>query len=230
MSESRDIDFESGGRRIAGRVFCGSNLQRDVAGLLFVHGLNSSHAGYRTRAEAVVKAQGTTCLTIDLGGHGRSLGELSRLSPRDHLGDVCAAYDCLSQQPHVARERIGVYGASYGGFLSALLVAERSVARLLLRAPALYDDRSVDVPLGHRETHPGPLQASQLFDGLRYMMGDVLILESEHDTVVPHSVIATYLEHIPHPHHEILAGAEHKITPQFEQDLVDVILAWFKDL
>ena len=111
------------------------------AGLVFVHGLKSDQQGYIERAQAAADKLPCTCLTFDLSGHGGSGGDWSELFVKDHLDDVVAAYDAVSAQPQVDGERIGVCAASYGSYLTGRLVAIRPVARLLLRAPALYDDR-----------------------------------------------------------------------------------------
>ncbi|MDG4826769.1 hypothetical protein O7635_33380 [Asanoa sp. WMMD1127] len=70
-------------------------------GVLFIHGYGSDQMGYRDRADATSVAIGGACLTFDLSGHGRSGGELSRLSIKDHLADAISAYDELAG--HVRR-------------------------------------------------------------------------------------------------------------------------------
>ncbi len=81
-------------RRIIGRLFepepSGSvNAgQHGRAGLLFVHGLDSSQDGYATRAEAASSELRLTCLTFDLGGHGSRTGDRSAVAigPPARLG------------------------------------------------------------------------------------------------------------------------------------------------
>lgn len=64
------------------------------------------------------------------------------------------AYDALRGAEGVDPARIGVCGASYGGFLAALLSGLRDPKRLLIRAPALYPDDWLDLPLGSRGERP----------------------------------------------------------------------------
>lgn len=134
MSEA--LSFRSGARVLAGEVYSPADRAPSGAGIVFVHGSASSQEGYGPRAETAADRIGATCLTFDLSGHGGSGGSLDELSLRDHLADCLAAFDALLGQPGVDPDRVGVCGASYGGFLGALLIARRPTASLLLRAPA----------------------------------------------------------------------------------------------
>jgi len=101
--------------------------QTDVTGsaVLFIHGLHSSQAGYRPRAEAVANRLGAVALTFDLSGHGASGGDRSSISIAEHLDDATAAYDRLLEGAEVDPGRIGVAGASYGAYLATLLTTRR---------------------------------------------------------------------------------------------------------
>src|SRR5688572_19871070 len=60
------------------RVLSG-NLHGPVGvrpGLLFLHGLNSSQAGYLARAEEAAAKLGAMSVTFDLSGHGASSGDV----------------------------------------------------------------------------------------------------------------------------------------------------------
>ena len=181
------------------------------AGVLLVHGLGSSRATNVERAEAVARHHASTCLAIDLGGHGDSTGRLSEMTPRQNLADVVAAYDTLASLPQVDPARIGVCAASYGAYLSVLLTAHRPVNRMLLRAPALYADDCFDRGLalrraGDRTTAPTPLAHLALFPGA------VTIVESERDEVISPDTIAAYLAALPSASHLVLPGAQHALT------------------
>ena len=196
---------------------------------MFIHGLGSSQSGYISRAEAVTAALGIVCLTFDLGGHGESQGTLNELSPRDHLTDAVAALDRLTQIEYVDASRIGGCGASYGGYLAALLVAERPVRRLLLRAPAKYPDEYIDTSIQSWRGSTA-VESSAPFRALGAFRGQVLVVESELDTVIPPAVIDEYAAKSPFTRRVVIPGAGHAITPKFEGALVDIICAWFSDL
>jgi dipeptidyl aminopeptidase/acylaminoacyl peptidase len=198
---------------------------------LFLHGLHSSQDGYHARAERVVAELGATCLTVDLGGHGASEGDLAALSPRDSLTDAISAFDVLCAQPGVMKDRVGVCGASYGAYLASLLIARRLVARLVLRAPALYDDELLDAPLSRRGSQVGTVRAAAMLEGLRAYSGNVLVVESENDAVVGHDTIATYLGSIHDPVHRVIRGAGHELSrPESRLAFLDLVVEWFRGM
>jgi pimeloyl-ACP methyl ester carboxylesterase len=156
-------------------------------------------------------------LTFDLSGHGRDAANFDRYSAQDHLEDVVVAYDHLASQRSVDRTRLGVCGASYGGYLAALLTAHREVRRLILRAPSLAEKGA-------------PEELNSLAILGRYG-GQTLIVESENDEVVPASHIAAYLRSCPHAQRQVIPGAAHALTnPQWDEVFVTAIVSWFREL
>lgn len=227
MPGRRELSIPSGGQTLAATLLAAT--QPSGAGVLFVHGLGSDRGTNIDRAHAVVEQSGATCLAVDLCGHGDSTGQLSQMTPRQNLADVLAAYDCLAAQPGVQRSRIGVCAASYGGYLSVLASAHRPIARLLLRAPALYPDGQLDVRLGARQRADGASAAATIA-----VLGDLaaptLVVESEHDDVIGRDVIRAYLGARPGIEHRILHGAGHALTDpawraEFEQMIVEFFAA-----
>jgi pimeloyl-ACP methyl ester carboxylesterase len=198
--------------------------------VLFVHGLGSSRLANAERARAVSERHAATCLAIDLGGHGDSTGRLSEMTPRGNLADVVAAYDALAAAPGVDPARVGACAASYGAYLSVLLSAHRPLARMLLRAPALYADDCFDRELAQRRagtaaTAPTPLAHLALF------RGPVTIVESEFDEVVGHDTIEAYVSALPEAEHVVQAGARHALTdPAWRAAFQEVLVRFFAGL
>jgi len=227
MRHARDL--QSKGRNLAGHYFEPPDLSNPGPALLFVHGRGSSQVGYLPRADALTKHLGVTCLTFDLTGHGGS-PTLADVTARDHLDDCEAAFDALAHHPGVDARRIGVCGASYGGYLSVLLSGRRDIARLLLRAPALYHDAAIDTPIDRRGTSSSDAVATQLFAGLARSRADVLIVESEYDEVISRSIIEAYLHGCPRAHHRILRGARHGLSEPDEATFATILTDWFSAL
>jgi pimeloyl-ACP methyl ester carboxylesterase len=224
----RPIHFAAGGRSLAGRVFGPATAR---AGILFVHGIDSSQSGYWERAEAAVEQLGAVCLTFDLGGHGQSAGSRPTLSIRDHLLDVTAAYDRLVDERDVDPGRVGVAGASYGGYLATLLTAHKPVARLALRAPALYDDAELDVPRASRSRSHEPPAASAALEALARFHGAVLIVESEHDEFVAPATIRAYRAARADAEHVLIADAGHELSrPEWRTAFLTALLDFFAEL
>jgi hypothetical protein len=231
----QQITFESRQRALSGSVFVSRDVCADKSrgpGILFAHGLGSDSKGYQVRAQALVKELRAVCLTFDFSGHGQSAwsSELERLTPRDHLDDLVAAYDELARNPYVDKTRIGVCGASYGGYISALLPERRSLSRLLIRAPAIYSDEDFDRPL--TVDRRSELDGSSITNSsLVKFTGEMLILESGADEVVSTNIISDYLRAYPRARHEIIPGASHRlIEPEWERTYRQAILDFFSGL
>lgn len=221
-------DVRLAGGIVAATVVTPSNPSG--AGVLFVHGLGSDRSTNIERARALADAHGITCLAVDLRGHGDSAGRLSLITPRQNLDDVRVAFDALLALPEVDPVRAGVCGASYGAYLSVLLTEQRRVARVLLRAPALYADDCLDATLSQRRA--GSAQASPEFAATLGRIGvPVLLVESEHDEVIPPAVVATYLACQPGIDRVILPGAAHALTdPRWRADYQRLLVGFFADL
>jgi pimeloyl-ACP methyl ester carboxylesterase len=223
--------LDSDGRRLMAMTFAPPSAGPDRPALLFVHGLGSDQVGYWEWAEAAADRLGATCLTFDLGGHGSSDGDLPSLSPADHLRDVLTAYDALVGQAGVDRHRVGICASSYGAYLAVLTTRERPVARLLLRAPGVYEDAALTLALRHRRKLADPTGAAQYFAALRSSTAPVLVVESGADDVIPASVIRGILAGCPRAQHATLAGAAHALTrPVDRADFLELMLGWFADM
>jgi uncharacterized protein len=119
-------------------IFYPEKIKDKNSAVIFIPGWTSDESSYHQRAQALSKL-GYICLAITLRGHGESSGSLEEFSRADHLEDIIHAYDFLSKQKGVNKENISVVGASYGGYLAAILAGKRSVKHLAMRAPALYE-------------------------------------------------------------------------------------------
>jgi len=222
-------DLQSKGRSLAGYYFEPPAVLKPGPAILFVHGQGSSQVGYLPRAKALTEQLGVTCLTFDLTGHGES-PMLADVTARDHLNDCQVAFDALASRPGVDAHRVGVCGASYGGYLAVLLSGRRDIARLLLRAPGLYADAAIDAPLQRRGTSSSDATASELFAGLARSQADVLIVESEHDEVIHHSIIEVYLRECSRAEHKVLRGARHGLSEADEPEFIRILSEWFSAL
>src|SRR5262249_34281264 len=147
-------------------------------------------------------ALGCVCLTFDLRGHNRTENQRDMVSRADNLRDLLAAYDLFAARPSVAESSIAVVGSSYGAYLAAILTTLRPVRWLALRAPALYKDDNWDSPKRSLNQDPDlvryrnqvlPWQQNRALRACAQFRGDVLLVESEHDELIPHTVVANHL-------------------------------------
>ena len=179
------------------------------------------------------------CLAISLRGHGESDGTLKEFSRADHLEDVLRAYDFLAAQKNVDKNNISVVGASYGGYLAALLCNKRGVATVVLRAPALYINSEFSKPtaelISEREDEFFknfiPEQNNKALLGVKKVPNRTLIIESEKDQIIPHNIIEYYLQAADKKSvtHTIIKNADHQLTDtKWRKEFIDILITWFK--
>ncbi|MDB5839057.1 MAG: alpha/beta fold hydrolase [Herminiimonas sp.] len=213
-----------------------------VPGVLFVHGWGGSQEQYLARAREIA-ALGCVCLTFDLRGHAGTRPQQETVSRENNLRDVLAAYDVLAGHRNVDPSAIAVVGSSYGGYLAAILTAMRPIKWLALRVPALYMDSDWETPKRqlHRDQDLSayrqrlvPAAENRALRGCAAFHGDVLVIESERDHVIPHAAIASYLEACTHAHsltYRVIEGADHGLSEESSQRAYTSLLVnWLTEM
>jgi uncharacterized protein len=239
---SETLEIEVDGQRIEGTLLRPREAREALPGVLFVHGWGGSREQYLDRARCIA-ALGCACVAFDLRGHEKTHAQHETVTREENLRDVLAAYDALTRCGHADAGRIAIVGSSYGAYLGTLLTARRPVRWLALRAPALYKDAGWQVP--QRKLHQDPdfdafRQRTVRADENRALAacasfhGDVLVVESEKDQVMPHPVIANYLAAFTNAHsltYRVIDGADHGLSsPEWKQAWTDLLVTWLKEL
>ena len=212
-----------------------------IPGVLFLHGWAGSQARDLKRAQDI-SALGSVCLTFDMRGHAGTVSQQPYVTRGDNLNDALAAYDTLADQPSIDPNAIAVIGSSYGGYLAALLTTLRPVRWLALRVPALYRDDDWDVPkfsldrndLAKYRANVVMAEDNKALNVCRKFKGDVLIVSSENDELVPHTAIASYRAAFINARSltsRIISGADHSLTrPESQQAYDFLLLQWFREM
>jgi pimeloyl-ACP methyl ester carboxylesterase len=233
------VDIAVAGQHIAATLVSPAT---SIPGVLFVHGWGGSQQQYVARAREIA-ALGCIGLTFDLRGHARTDSQQETVSRQDNLDDVLAAYDELVNHPSVDPESIAVVGSSYGGYLAAILTERRPVRWLALRVPALYKDAGWELP--KKQLHKDPdlpayrrrrirSQDNRALRACAGFRGDVLIIESENDDTVPHTVIENYREACASAHsltYRVITGADHGLSEEPAQRAYTTVLVnWLTEM
>lgn len=215
------VDIVVDGQIIAGTVLAPAST---IPGVLFLHGWGGSQEQDLKRAQDLA-ALGCICMTFDLRGHAQDEPQHETVTREENLRDAVAAYDVLTNHPAVDRAAVAVVGSSYGGYLAAILTSLRPVRWLALRVPALYKDEDWELPKRQLDRavlaayrrgavtaqHNRALRACAEFEG------DVLIVESEHDELVPHQTIVSYRAAFSKAHsmtYRLVDGADHALSEE----------------
>jgi len=241
VSKTRDdaLEISVGEQHIAGTLVTPGTL---IPGVLFVHGWGGSQQQYLARAREIA-ALGCVCLTFDLSGHAGTNERQAQVSRETNLRDVLSAYDALARHPHVDPSAIAVVGSSYGGYLASILTTLRRVKWFALRVPALYIDSGWELPklqLHKEQDLPSyrrqfvPAESNRALRACSVYAGDVLIIESEHDTIIPPAVITSYRESFAKVHsltYRCIAGADHGLTdPASHRASTALLVQWLGEM
>jgi pimeloyl-ACP methyl ester carboxylesterase len=232
------IHIPVGDRSIAGTLVGPNHV---MPGVMLVHGWDGSQEQYIARAHEIA-ALGCICLTFDLRGHANDRAARDAVTREDNLADMLAAYDVLVGHPSVDGQAVAVVGSSYGGYLATLLSTLRPVRWLGMRAPALYKDDDWSVPkrslsrdelIAYRHSAIAPTSNRALAAAARFA-GDVLLVESEFDTMVPHPVIKNYLDAFQQAHsmtYRVIKGADHSLSqPVWRRSYTQVLVHWMSEM
>jgi uncharacterized protein len=237
-TRDQSIEIDVDGDTIAGTLV---QPAKGLAGVLLVHGWGGSQKQYLRRAREIA-ALGCVCLTIDLRGHARDEARSAVVTRADNLRDVLAGYDALIAHPSVDPSAIAVVGSSYGGYLAALLTALRPVKWLALRSPALYKDEDWAVAkrdldreaLTDYRRQPVAPSDNRALTACGAFAGDVLVVESEHDQIVPHQVIVNFRTAFASARsmtYRMIDGADHGLSDEtMQQAYTTVLVNWSTEM
>lgn len=213
-----------------------------LPGVLFVHGWGDSKEQDLARARHMASL-GCVCLTFDLRGHAGTSRRQETVTREENLRDLLAAYDRFVAEHVVDPDAIAVVGISYGGYLATLLTELRPVRWLALRSPALYKDGDWTMPKRALHKDPDfaayrrrelPFNANRALRACSKYKGDVLIVESEHDDIVPHQVIANYVTAFSNAHSltaRVIDDADHALSDEkWRHAYTKILLDWLTEM
>ena len=212
-----------------------------VPGVLFIHGWGVDRETYLNRAREI-SALGCICLLFDMRGHAATAEQRDEVTREDNLEDVVAAYDRLIAHPMVDPAAIAVIGSSYGGYLAAVLTGVRPVRWLGMRVPALYKDDDWLVPKQELRDHgleafrQGSVRPDEnrALGACAAFEGDVLLVKSGSDEVIPDPVIGNYLAALSAVRsltYRVIADADHALSEEpWQQAYASFLLGWANEM
>lgn len=236
--KQREVEFAVEGQKIRGTLFYPESPKEKIPSLIFIHGWLGSQMGNVAYANEATQ-HGFACLAFDLRGHGKSAGDIQKLTAEEYLSDAEAAYDYLVSAKGIDPEDITIVSTSFGSYLAACLSEQRNVKNLILRAPANLPDTCTDTPVMDSIASPETLawrakaqgaESNRALHALKKFTGNILIIEPEMDTVIPHQTVENYLSAAHDPAkvaHVIMKGAPHSLhEPQYRSEYQRILMDW----
>lgn len=221
-----------------GTLYIPDSSEEKLPSVVIFHGRGSSQARYADRAEALAEA-GFLTLIFSFRGCGESDGNFAEQTIKMGHEDALAGYDFLLRQDKVDKNRVGVYGGSYGGYHASLLTQYRDVNSLILSVPALYLNSEWEVvPETMKDEHQKYRNGDDFSDSIAIKAiskyeGPLLLVPHELDDVCPrkqtdaffdYAVLASKKEKI------VIDGVGHPLIEEEDREKSNKItVAWFKE-
>jgi pimeloyl-ACP methyl ester carboxylesterase len=148
--EKRELSVMSGRNKLYGFVLVPGDSPLEVQGKLPTVVLSHGYGG-DTNSNFIVgqslAMSGICCYLYDFAGggqHSQSEGKTTEMSVFTEMDDLNAVIDKITTLDFVDKKRFSLFGQSQGGFVSAVVAAQRprDIASLFLQFPALciHDD------------------------------------------------------------------------------------------
>lgn len=229
--KKREVEFKVGKNTLRGSLFIPDG-QGSFPGVVFYHGRYSNRARYLNMAESLAQ-RGIMSLAFDFRGCGKSDGVQSEQTLEMGIADGKAALEFLLSQ-NVHKERVGVHGTSFGGYVAGnVLLTFDKIKSIALRAPAAYGksySEMLNTPEGYFNQKEN-WEDSLSYKGIKNFKGNLLILQSENDKLLPKELVSRYYtEGINAKRKEmfIIRGARHDISePEILSIYYKKVVDWF---
>lgn len=186
-----------------------------------------------------LSVQGWHCRRGNLPDASWPAAERACVNREGNLRQVLHDYQLLHSQERPAA--VGVLGFSYGGYMAALLAGMYPFDWLVLRSPAIYPDGDWLVPkeeLDKREIDAYRRQVhtpdnNRALGACQAFRGDVLLIQSEHDAVVPPPVAESYAWAFGNARslvRHMLLGADHQLShAKWRETYHAIAVQWLQD-
>jgi dienelactone hydrolase len=183
-------------------------------------------------------AKNWVCRRANIPDAGWPADERAKVSSDQALNQALEDYMNLTAIRGVARSRLALLGFSYGGYMATFLSAAKPARWLVLRSPAIYPDHDWSFPKesldrsdlrDYRMQMLSPHQNRSLWCCAQFR-GDVLLIDSAEDAVIPPPVIASYERAFSRARsmtRYTLVDADHELSePAWQREYHGVVVDW----
>ncbi len=226
----REVEFKVEEEILRGMLFMPEG-RGPFPSVIFFHGSGSTGETYFKAAQKLSE-NGILGFAFNYRGCGVSDGKFENQTIGMGAEDANVAVNFFLSQKEVGKGRIGFSGASFGGFIAALLSRNFNPKSLALIAPAAYSPAIINKT--HRDTDEirKDFESSDSYKEIAKFGGDLLVIKCEFDDILPPLMVEKYLQSAQNTKRKeqfVLAGAKHSVSrnPQAQAVLIDRIKDWF---
>ncbi|OGH52533.1 MAG: hypothetical protein A2423_00140 [Candidatus Levybacteria bacterium RIFOXYC1_FULL_40_10] len=230
LPAGRQVEFKVGDETLRGSLFVPSG-KGPFPGVVFFHGSGGIGEMYFEAAESLAE-RGIVGFAFNYRGAGVSEGIFEEQTLKMGIADAETAFKFFIAQPEIHEKRIGICGASFGGYIAALISNLSNVKSLILVGPAAYLSTDLNRQRDDAGDSVKDFTKSNSFDEIEKFKGKLLVMTSEFDEVIPPEVIEGYLKRAKSAtrvEQFVLKGAEHRISinPQARRAFIKKTTDWF---
>lgn len=194
--------------------------------VLWLQGWTSTIEKHKPGIMRIAELTGVTVAALNYAGHGNHPVPLEETTREQQFNEVLFAYDTLKAEGY---KSIIVTGTSFGGYMTALLTAQRRPAAVILRAPAIYKDSEFTLPQAERQglldkeyeaMKPTVTAESDLaaLDAIRQYDGTVYVVEHEIDSVIPRNIPQAYFANAKRGNYLVVPATDHAVAKMPEPE------------
>lgn len=139
-TETREsVEFEVNGEKIFGIFHRPILAKTPYPSVIISHGMAGHKTGrYRVYVDLAKELSkiGFGVLRFDFRGSGDSEGDFGSITLQDQVDDLLEAIKWVRKDPHVDKNRVGLFGRSFGGTIAVIAAAEAAdIKSIALWAP-----------------------------------------------------------------------------------------------
>lgn len=237
--KSEPVKIKGNGYNLSGTIIK-PDADGKLPAVIFYHGMISqSKPRYVTRGEKLAE-EGIGSLSFDFRGCGESDGKLGELSLKDWLDDALLAFDYLLKQDFVDKERAGISGKSFGGYMGALVCGKRNIKSMVLQAPGIYSDDWFNKnytwdddfkKMGYAFRKSEKALDNNAIKTIEKFKNPLLIIGSELDDICPKNVVEGFYNHAGSKIKNLIwiKGADHSLrNEKHNEEYTKMMIDWFK--
>jgi uncharacterized protein len=232
----RQVEFKSVENILRGSLFIPSG-KGAFPGVIFFHGNGGNGDKYFEAGRYLVN-KGIMSLAFNYTGCGRSDGNYFTQTYKDAITDASFAYNFFLKQENLDKNRLGIVGGSFGGFVASMMLPEFVTKSLVLLSPSAHaDPLSTKIDMGPLEEEVKYFQDrknwenSKTYKNVEDYKGNLLVIKSENDENVPSEVVDKYFQTAKNVSKRKLItikGADHRLsTEKMREEFYKIVTDWF---
>jgi dipeptidyl aminopeptidase/acylaminoacyl peptidase len=195
------------------------------------HGSESKGETYYELTERLAK-KGILGFAFNYRGCGKSDGDIKEQSLGMGVEDVKTALKLFLSRKDVNKQKIGISGSSYGGYLASLIATEYDFKSMVLVVPAAYAPSSMSLIHGTFIQEMDDFRKSASYKEIKKFKGDLLIFKAEFDDILPKGMVEKYAESAINARKKeffLLKSAKHrlKLFPKAKEIMLKKTITWF---